>query len=167
MGIIVFSSLVCNCWVPLIYENKDNCDIKNEFKNQYFKIMFVYICVVMFVPIIVIFVSNSIAVISLVRTESKVSSFKSDTYSKNTLKRKSAIRIIDNVASSKNSKILKSTSRTGVNSIRFKPHYVNINQMISRISCKANNSKRLTKSLATISLLFACLNLPYFIAWSM
>ena len=51
--------------------------------------------------------------------------------------------------------------------IKLKPYYLNIDQVIKRVTNKANKAERLTKLLVLISFSYAFLNLPYFLTWSM
>jgi len=51
--------------------------------------------------------------------------------------------------------------------IKLKPYYLNVDQLIKRVTNKANSTERLTKLLVLISFSYAFLNLPYFLTWSM
>ena len=71
--IIVLISLAINIWVPFIFVTKDAdqeysyCDVIERWQNEYIMITFLYICLIMFVPIITIIISNSIILYSILK----------------------------------------------------------------------------------------------------
>ena len=58
-------------------------------------------------------------------------------------------------------------SKHSTSNVKFRPYYLSINQIINRVTSKANTSKKITKMLVLISFTYAFLNLPYLIAWSL
>ena len=61
---ITMLSLCLNCWVPIFFETRfndesQNCDLKPSLKPDYFHITMIYICLIMLIPIFVIFICNS------------------------------------------------------------------------------------------------------------
>ena len=64
---ITIVGIILNSWVPFLFkiqtqsqENKQYCDIKKEYSKEYFQITIIYISLIMLIPIIVIFIGNSI-----------------------------------------------------------------------------------------------------------
>ena len=61
---ILIIGLVINIWVPFLFVIQTNeagqqyCDIRKEYKIEYFNITFAYICLIMFIPIVTVFVCN-------------------------------------------------------------------------------------------------------------
>ena len=160
---ITLVSLIINLWVPFIFEIQQvakttYCDVREGWSKLYFHITLVYICIIILIPILIIFTSNSIIIQSLYRsTQPK----------KLGIQVNKSIQVSKNkIESFKNSKrdsfILKKNSNK---SSKFKPYYLSMNQIIHRVTDKANNSKKLTKMLVLISFSYALLNLPYLITW--
>lgn len=160
---ITFISLVINSWVLFILEiRKDEkiiyCDVKINWSIIYFNSTLIYICVIMLVPILVIFICNSIIILQVYKTRRR----------NNTLQVNKTIDIktnLDSIMNRKNAKInfiIESTDHvTGNLNVRIKPYYLNMNQIINKITDKANRSKKITKILVLISFSNAFLNLPY------
>jgi len=161
--LIVFTSIFINLWVLFMFELKQSesfvyCDSNQNLNIEYMILTIIYITLIMFIPISIVFISNSII---LFETR------KSELLSRNAVSEHRSVQgnvrslIIDEdeiKISDKREKISEQISLT-------KPFYMNINQIISRVSHKSNDQKKLTKVFTLISLSFAFLNLPYFIAW--
>lgn len=145
--VISILALIINLWVPFIYENKTDeaylyCDVRKEWTREYFHITLVYICLIMLIPIVIIFASNTVIISNILRHVPRGGS----------VLRRSTKKI---------NHMIKSSNRN----FKLKPYYLNMNQMITRITNKANSRKKLTKILILITFSYAFLNLPYFIAW--
>jgi hypothetical protein len=170
-------SLVINMWVPFYFEvtnlqklNLDmgsnssifgsgipndsvrSCDVKKEFSNDYFNITVVYICLIMLLPILIILIANSLICYKIFYSKNEQNKLNESFF----LARKNAKKKKEN----NNSLKLK-------NLVKLKPYYLNIDQVIKRVTNKANQTERLTKLLVLISFSYAFLNLPYFLTWSM
>lgn len=170
VAIIVAVSLIVNLWVPLIFEKNSICDVHQGWHELYFHITLVYICLIMLIPIVIIHFSNLIIIKKVYnKSQSDILNNKilvtsanrysnSIPYNNNKLSHylSQSIEQTHNKSSSKKLKYKR---------FKFKPYYLSMNQIISRVTHKANNSKRITKMLVLISFSYAALNLPYLIAW--
>jgi len=163
VSVIVCVSFIVNTWVPFIYEkiaqenNLFACDIRKEFSQEYFHITLTYICITMLIPICIIFVSNSFIISHIVKSKenAKIKLFR---HRKQKNIKKKSTNIVQ----------LQKPETKGIKkATKFKPYFVSMNQMVFRITNKANNNRHITKVLITITFAYAILNLPYFIAWSL
>lgn len=145
--IIFFISILANCWVFFIFEiqteNDINyCDIKQNWRNEYFQITILYIVIIMLIPILIIFLCNFLTIIK---------SFKSDT---NRKKLQSNCQLLIK-------RPLK-ISRTSNNELKLVTKRNDLNR---RVTKKVTNSIRISKMLILISFSYVFFNLPYLIVW--
>lgn len=145
-------SFIINSWVPFLFEiNFDDvirtCDVKRNWSVNYFHITLIYISLIMLIPIMIIIVSNSLIILNILRARIEQKNLNE--------KRRTPVQ-------RRRMQNLKLTTEA---THKVKPYYLNIDQMINRVTSKANSTKRLTKILVLISFSYAFLNLPYFITW--
>lgn len=151
---ILLVSLLVNVWVPFLFKIQTNesnqmyCDIRKEYKLEYFNITFVYICLIMFIPILTVFVCNSIIIFR---------AFTVFKFNKNTVNNQPVSMTVKFIKSKK----LNSSCSENENESIIE---TTVNQMIDHNE-KQKNVNKLAKILVWISISFAILNLPYFIAW--
>ena len=172
MSVIVSISVVLNVWVPWLFEIKKedsskSCDVKEEWSQDYFNITLIYICIIMLLPILVIFVCNFLIIFKVLREKSKQKTFNGDV--EMILRHKSAIVIKTTIVEKKTK-----SGIGGVNSVdctidktKQRPYFLNMDQIIRRVTIKANSTRLLTKMLLLISFSYALCNLPYFVTWSL
>jgi hypothetical protein len=130
------------------------CDSNQNLNFEYMILTLIYISLIILIPISIVFISNSIILFKTCKSEQL------------RIKTASGINVRNVTIDADRMRILfKKVKFTAESSI--KPFYMNINQIISRISHKANNQKKLTKIFTLFSFSFAILNLPYFIMWIM
>lgn len=142
-------------------EENNSCDIKNEWELEYFKIALVYICLIMLLPIVILFTSNILIVRNLIKSRSNLKwniSLKTND-SKDDSKKRPNLKT-NNINDNKDDINLIDKSN-----LKLKPYYLNMTQVINRVNKKANSTNRVTKILLLISFSYAFLNLPYFITW--
>ncbi len=161
--LIVFTSIFINLWVLFMFELKQSesfvyCDSNQNLNIEYMILTIIYITLIMFIPISIVFISNSIILFETRKSELLSRNAVSEHRSVQGNVRSLIIAEDEIKISDKREKIPEQTYLT-------KPFYMNINQIISRISHKSSDQKKLTKVFSWISLSFAFLNLPYFIAW--
>ena len=123
--------------------------------REYFSYNLAYIVVIILIPIIVIFVCNSIIILNLLRH----SFFSNANGLKANKKRSEQFLELEKYPADE----ITATTSTQV---KYRPYYLSINQIINRVTYQANTSKRITKMLILISFSYALLNLPYLVAWS-
>lgn len=170
------TSLILNLWALFLFELQPDektqyCDIKKEWATEYVLITAVYIGITLFIPIIIIFSSNLLIILSLHRSESKLKEYNKQQHVSNSKYSTHGKQI-----SSMNHNRAYDSTRLNKRFIhtfhlemkpqhsfdfRIKPFYSNINKIANR----ANNSKNSTKILLTISFVFILFNLPYLISW--
>jgi len=156
VAFIYIISLLSNSWILFIFElekdNKNNyfCNIKHNYESIYFRLTIAYICSIMFIPIIVIFTSNSFLIVGICRSK---------------LNNNNRIILSNNnrLAAEHSKPIMPNNKKKAF----VKPYFLTMNQLINRVATKANNTRRLTKILILISFSYALLNLPYCISWFM
>lgn len=155
-------SILINLWVPFLFEIKhedgaQSCDVKKDWSTNYFHITLVYIFLIMFVPITIILVTNTLIILNILRTKTQpYLKERNQRLVKHTRRSNQLIQI-------KNDKI---EVRNNNKYNKIKPYYLSIDQILKRVTSKANSTKRLTKILILISFSYAFLNLPYFVTWS-
>lgn len=156
---IVVVSSVLNSWVPFLFEIRKSdkyspyCDVQKSWRNIYFIITIVYILLIMLIPMLVVFIFNTLIILrtkrsplnrrsNTIRLEHVIS-----TRAKPTIKR---VRIVL-PGESHNNLVAKSTFKSKTGSI---------------ISIRSEmNATKLMQSLVLISFSYAILNLPYLITW--
>ncbi len=148
--IISIFSMILNIWVPFLFQLKQTnalkyCDVSSNWSIEYFHITLVYICLIMALPILFILMSNFMIIKKLNRAKHK---------RKDMTRLKRAIDPVNPLSSNK-----ANCSRVQ------KPFYLNVEQIISRISKKSDYSKKLTRMLMFISFSYVLFNLPYLISW--
>jgi hypothetical protein len=176
--VILIISIFLNFWIPYIFELKTNendhtkstyCDVKTEWKNVYFIITIIYITLTILIPIMIVFVFNTIIIVKTRHAD---------------LKRKQNFRVINNferIAITAKRKPLKlkivlppnktgnSTTTTTSSSSRsscktpINQHLITYN--LNRRSKKNENSYKLANILILTSFSYAFFNLPYLITW--
>ena len=176
--LIIFISFILNIWVPFIFElnhgNDNNstekkvfCNVALNFASDYFFISKIFILLTVIVPSLIIFIGNLTIIINLNTTESKRKSLTNLKTSNNISLRKSYLTAKN---SAKNDflkvKLDYNGRTTTILEGKIKPFYLTLNQVINRVTIKANNSKILTKLIILISFSYVLLNFPYFIIWT-
>lgn len=70
---IILASFTFNSWVPFLFrvtrkeeKNMNYCDINEEFSEIYLIINFIYICLVMFLPIAILFICNLCIIVIII-----------------------------------------------------------------------------------------------------
>ena len=180
---ILCFSLVVNLWVPFLFKLRDDehlryCDVSADWSREYFHITLAYICFIMLFPIVIITVSNSIIISNIVRADSnrnKMCSldpnmnetnnrFYGSFFSMTTFNRSRASSRQSMPGRNKFSSF-RLQDLTQLKTEVQRPYYLNISQLIGRISRQSNNSIKLTRLLVFISFSYSLFNLPYLIAW--
>jgi hypothetical protein len=187
---IVLISLLINLWVPFNLElrkHQENndlsyCDVKQDMEHIYFILTVVYASVKMLLPILLIFLCNLIIIANMIGNEckkhylriNKIKRFKSIKKKKHFILRKYKKKLFLN--GYQDLKVNKSylliplkqqqqQQQQEKKTLKFKPYFLTLDQVINRVAKRANNPKILTKLIFFISLSYALLNLPYFIIW--
>lgn len=190
--IIVCISNVINIWVPFLFELQQNesgtvyCDINKTYKTVYFQTNIAYICMIMLIPMLTIFICNSLIInktfkddsyrksLRIVRADPLVAKKISRTPSVNV----SSYNCTSDASNTNNNNnnnnqnfnnlinIYNNNNNANRETKRVKPHYLTLNQIINRNKKKSqNNSKKITILLIFISFSFIFLNFPYLTAW--
>jgi hypothetical protein len=166
--VIVIVGLAANLWVLGLFElNHFNdykiCELKKEMVKDYYKYTFVYVCFVILVPIVIVFAGNFLIIL-----KSKRKDFLRRNYTVRRLKLSNKTDgKMTRMETLKNSRTKRSNAVTPNERILVSQYYLTTNQLINRITKKKNNSKVITRSLSTASIMYAILNLPYLITWLM
>jgi len=160
-------SVLFNLWVLFFFEirtdeSKKFCDVHKTWENEYFIMAVIYIGLTVGLPILIIFVSNSIIAYKTMKAEAdrpKTKNFELIPIKKEAITRKLRKSIIgtakathkrESIYSENNSNYISLTLATH-GSTRLKPN---------------KQSKRVAQILSMISITFAIFNLPYLITWS-
>lgn len=182
ISLLVLVALIINIWVPFIFEIKydlinQSCVVKKELNKQYYIFTLVYICLIMLIPIVVIFISNSIIITCLSKTIQKKNGLRRNRNLRNSAKiyDQSSFVSEKSLTIIKSKKIVccspflnkKSITKESIksNNSNLKPYYLSINQIIGRVAHRASSPTKITRMLVIISFSYAVLNLPYLISW--
>jgi len=142
--ILISISLLLNAWVPFIFSSSKECKPDNEWSQLYMQLTFVHLFLILFLPTLVIIVCNTIMACRSKKADKKRQVLKNN----NGRLQKRRMR------SCKNIKLMK-----------LKPHYVNIQHVINRMSYRENTSAKMTTTWMFISFSHFLLNMPYLITW--
>jgi hypothetical protein len=170
--IIITIGMCSNIWIPFLFkivvnENQNKyCDIDHDYKNDYFILNSIYMIFIVFIPMIIIFISNSMIIFIL---------------NKNSRKRNELIKLSNNSTVVNNCLFKRHKKQLGTNTLnistqsnetcqiitKVKPHYKTFDQIINLKLNKINkqNNSYTTIMLLSVSFSFLILNLPYMICW--
>ncbi len=114
----------------------------------------------MLIPIIIIFVCNSIIILNLLKPSliSKTNGLKAN---KNNIQQNPIQKHLHQHQYQNQNQ----HQQDKQDQVKYRPFYLSINQIINRVTYQANTSKRITKMLILISFTYVLLNLPYLITW--
>lgn len=167
IGTILIVSVLVNFWVVFIFELQTEneivfyCDIKSDWKEEYFRITIVYIVLIMIIPILIIFVCNILTIFK---------SFKSDIQRKKlsvvnkTMNSRGNLTVRKSIPTS-NDKRMMSEIKYLVKHHNLRPFYMNSSHLARHTASKLNNTQKITKMLMLISFSYVVFNLPYLIIW--
>lgn len=159
VSMIVLIGLIINIWVPFLFtpivDSYDSsvtyCDIKKEFSKAYFYLTVFYVFLTMLLPIVVIFVCNTIIMMYVLQARKKREGLTNSNFTKS---KKCKTKF-------QNQHLI---ARVGSNK-KFNLSLIKSQSLKCLISIKESN--RITRMLILMSFSFAFLNLPYFISWSL
>ena len=175
-----------NVWVPFLFKPRSlesdlqYCDVEQEFSSAYFKITISYVVLTMLIPIIVIFLCNTLIIFFILKASkeresmantkltSKPKVSKLSGVELNSMN-KSAIDVPEESTLLPKSQMSSSQLRL---SISTPANTKGFNRLSSAILTKpshmkkSSESNKITRMLLLMSLSYAILNLPYFISWS-
>lgn len=170
--ITIFSFLL-NAWVPTFFERNFNgevfsCNLKATHKTQYFHMTVFYICLIMLIPILTIFISNSLIIFKTVQADLARKKLRAEDRKKRENLKESSnntqqINIRKNTVTALSSS---NNSKRSDKNYRMKPYYLNLNFSCKKMTNQSKNLNKITKTLLFISFSYAFLNLPYFVSWS-
>lgn len=163
---IILVSIIVNLWVPFVFQinigdsNEQYCDIDKQLKKVYFILNIAYLTLVVCIPMFIIIICNLFIIVKtyksrLLRKQLQVISRSSSIHSKSkrTMKR---------------SMWSSFKSETEATTVRLKPYYWTLEQMIKKRDKNFEKSAaKLTVMLLAISFSFVVLNLLYLIGWSL
>lgn len=171
--LITLLAFLANSWAPFFFKlksiskNIEYCDIDKKWVNEYFQITTIYICLTMLIPIIVIFVSNSLIILSLLKAESnRTTSLRINNHIQKQCSSK--VKSLSNALSVSNANMRSSVQSSKSVSVHVKPHYSSVTHLANHggvLNNRKSSSKHSTKILLLISFVFVCLNLPYLVTW--
>lgn len=154
---ISFFAFFLNLWVLFAFKiksygkNLQLCDPDSVLITEYVSLTVIYVMIVMIVPSLTIIVSNFI----IMHQTSKAEKFK----------------LINTRITRITSTNLKSNQRNNLKSIRkrkskflLRPHYINLQQIINKISNRDQSYRKLTRTLLMVSSSYAFLNIPYLVS---
>jgi len=146
-----------------------HCDVTNRFRKVYFLLTGVYIVVIMLIPILTIFISNSLILYKTRRADMnrllmqqivKSSGLSGKCKAKQT--ELSSIQLNSTMRNRRKTFAFQSSSVSLKQRPKIKPFYPTYDQKQKRAQ---NTAKRLKKILLIISFSYAFFNLPYLITW--
>jgi len=168
--IVVSISLIAvflSSWTPFVYHlkedtnDKKHCSVNKKYKAEYFVFNSVFNFIVIFLPLLIIFLANC-----LIKINNKNSTSRNQTHL--SLNRKIEIREKkqnDSVTDLDDLNLtVKRWPRKNTILIKIKPHYFTKDQQINMNSRRS--SKKSDISLLLILFSFVILNFPYLIIWS-
>lgn len=167
--LIVISSLYANFFVLFLFQIKKDessvqkyCDVDTKWSSEYFNVTLIYVIVIMIVPIAIIILSNSIIITSIIKADSQNIRI---TVKKK--KKSAATATLQRSFKSFNLNLIeKQKDMLPSQTVTIqRPYYLNINQIINKVSKKSNSSQNLTRLLIFISFSYVLFNLPYLICW--
>jgi hypothetical protein len=148
-------SILINSWVPFLFglqhsKNDDfiYCDVNMTWNKEYFKIALAYIIIIILIPIIIIFICNSIIIYKTKKSD---------------LKRKNLHA--ESITSSRKDITISYNHQKDTSKIIFTRSNFSTLQMNNTKTKITKNTNKITKMLVFISFSFCFLNLPYFITW--
>lgn len=177
--IIGLVSCLINFWVPFTFEVKHDydseyCGIRSELRAEYFFITNAYICIIIIIPVISIFISNLI-----IMYKTKLADKKRKTFQKKEFQNSAAFALLSMTLSSpaidtmgantfdrklnSHVEIRKHALMINRFSFKFKPLYRNSDHQADM--AKVKNINKITTILILISFSYAILNVPYLITW--
>lgn len=136
------------------------CGVKAGLDTTYYHATFVYICLVMLLPMVIIFISNSVIIHRL--TSKKKRLIVTQNFQKKRATSEKTTKPLPNVHVNK----MTDSNLALISSGKIKPYYMNVNQVINKVTEKANCVTKITKMLMLVSFTNALLNLPYFAMWA-
>jgi hypothetical protein len=150
---ILLISLLSNSYTLFFFElhYEKNCHILKNWEENYFYLTIAFTCIIILLPIIIIFISNSFLIVTILRNNK----------SKSLQSRKRGVQLKTKTKIDTNN-----NNKKKENLVQVKPYFLTMNQLINKVTIKANDTQRLTKMLFLISFSYAILNLSYFIAWT-
>ncbi len=152
---ILFVSIILNGWIPFVFKIKKNdkgyqlCEIDDSWMKIYFILCQIYIFLIIVIPICSIIISNILIIVKTFKENSKIQSIQV----KNTLVFRTKF---------------KKSSRKRISSRRTTTTIFNQDQNNNKKNVVfQNKTKKMTRLLILISILYVLLNLPYLISWLM
>lgn len=143
-----------------INSSSGHCVVTASRIRDYFYLNFIHVCLIMVVPICVIFVANSLIIRYLNKSCMLKNNIKMN-------KRKSRYLIDKLPKKRKNLHQMNLENESNNGALKFRVLYLNLNQIMNKITGQVNTKKRITKLLVFISFSYAVFNLPYFLSWSL
>lgn len=147
--VIAFISFILNVWTLYFFQlqtesNKSYCD--PSWQREYFFIVFVYVTLIVLIPILIIFTSNLLII-------------------KKTHKEETKRKSLQKMDLLKPERTTRQTSKTelSLGNFRVNRKSVSIPQVV--VLKKSYNSKKVAHTLLVVSFSYAFLNLPYFFTW--
>lgn len=201
VSVILAVSLLVNSWVPFFFElqhfddTQVYCEIKEDLKYFYYMLTNVYIFIIVIIPIVCVFVSNSLIIFKtkkadINRKRIQMKKFKSIQNLKTDSKQQTTTYLaavnhgakcslplplgsmISNSSVCQNLcgndsfvSFNKAARRDALSTSKFDFRLKPLYLSTSQITMKTKSNSLITKMLIIISFSYALLNLPYFITW--
>jgi hypothetical protein len=157
---IILISVISACsngWVPVYFHLQDEayCDILANFKLQYFIFSWVYACLIIVIPSVIICISNSYIIRRTIKqNKTKKNELIKTECTKTTIGAKN-FNLNGAVQATKNTKV------------KLKPYYMTKTQLVRKNTNVTNlmSTRKLTKNLILISFSFVLFNFPFLTVW--
>ena len=173
MLIILIVSIVFNSWSGFLFEIRsdnfyEHCAVKRALSDLYFQINALYIMAIMLLPILIIFLLNSLIIIKTTKEDSNRKMLQSDQV--NFIRKNQKINLNKNHLMT-NTLSVTPISKTLSTAINASSLIINIDQRVQQSSSIRQQTiqykKKLTKMLLLTSFSYAFFNLPHLIVWFM
>lgn len=155
---ILLISLTFNSWVPFLFtvqsalDQEVYCDNNKSLSREYFQVNLIYICLVMFMPVITILISNLLIIHKTKKEElNRLKLLNSDSITYRSRR----------VLAKRN---LSDGSHSKLKSLHLKPYYFSLNTPLNKTE-SLNSSKKIVRTLIFVSFSYALLDLPYLTTW--
>jgi hypothetical protein len=181
--VILLIALFINIWVLAAFEIQQEshfefCEVKKNWKFEYFLSTNIYIVVILIIPMIIIIICNILIIYKTKKAEQKrktnlttqVTTYNQTIKSSRIItkfspKKNTTQNNIETISLKRTCSRKQALAQTKVN-FRFKPIYMNAAQKTNQNLNSLNNSSKITTILIFISFSYVLCNLPYLITWS-